>query len=539
MTTKKNSVARRLRDLKFVVATRMLDHIGISMYSKYPKAIGEIVVNGYDADANYVSVNIKPEEDEIVIEDNGEGMDEKDIREGYMFLGSGQKRAVTMTPIYHRLPIGNKGIGKLAGFGIAKTIAVRTVKKDRAFEFCLDREELERSERMGKLKEPILDRASIQLQESDAKGQPSRTTVTLKRLRPECGKIDIDKVRAHMAQELPLGKDFKVVVNGQVCEPKHVPASRRIRVDHTDPICGRIVGSIIIARKMLSKPGIFTTVRGRVIGEPSLFNLSPTSFTYHVGDLITGTVEVSSFDPVDETEVVPVIKTDREGFVETHPKYVAYSNYLTKLLTDICREEEKKRQAKKEAERKAKVDNAIKLVAEDFNAYDDLLKRMTRQDSIVRGNEDEAGVKVVRPNLSIETKRRLGGHREHTPIPPKVVKEIKAVLGSGHLRFRNQFYEIKLHPLGLDFPECDIRLRESLILVNLDHPAYEQGIDEDCVEITVFRAIAARFATDVSESPEEMYEQLDKMIRFHAERTKKRIQKRKQLPREELELTLT
>ena len=52
MAKEKISEARRLRDLKFIVATRMLDHIGVSMYSKYPKAIGELVVNGYDADAN-------------------------------------------------------------------------------------------------------------------------------------------------------------------------------------------------------------------------------------------------------------------------------------------------------------------------------------------------------------------------------------------------------------------------------------------------------------------------------------------------------
>ncbi len=105
MNGKNNLEGRRLRDLKFITATRMLDHFGLSMYSKYPKAISELVVNGYDADANYVTVDIKagsglvPEEklvravfgnkwdDKIVIQDNGEGMDERDLREAYMFLG--------------------------------------------------------------------------------------------------------------------------------------------------------------------------------------------------------------------------------------------------------------------------------------------------------------------------------------------------------------------------------------------------------------------------------------------------------------------
>jgi len=524
----KNSAGHKLRDLKFTVATRMLDHMSLSMYSKYPKAIGELVVNGYDADANYVSVSIQATKDKIVIEDNGKGMDEQNIREAYMFLGSGQKRATARTAIYHRLPIGNKGIGKLAGFGIARRIEVKTIKNGKAFEFCVDRDELERGERMGKLKESILDKASMELKEFDARSQPSGTTVTLRKIRPECGRIDVDKVIAHLAHELPLGEKFKVVVNNHRCEPKDIPARRKIPIDHTDPTCGHIVGEIIVATKMLKKPGVFTTVRGRVVGEPSLFGLSTTSFTYHVGDLIAGSVEVANFDPEDGTDDVPIVKTDREGFVETHPKYEAYSGYMSKLLTEICREEEKKHQAKEEAEKKAKVDEAIKQVAEDFDAYDELMKRKARQDTQLRGREDKNGRKMMRPDLEIETKRRLERRgRDHPPIPPKLMKELKAILGSGRLRFRNQNYEIKPHALGVEWPECDIRPHESLILINYDHPTYEQGIREDCTEVVVFRAIAARFARDESDSSDEMYEKLDGMIRFQAERMKKRKTKNK------------
>lgn len=293
----KNENGHRLRDLKYQWAIGTLDHFGLAMYSKYPKAIGELVVNGYDADANYVSVSIQPSQDKVTIEDNGEGMDEQDIREGYMFIGSAQKRAVSHTPIYHRLPIGNKGIGKLAGFGIAKRIEVRTVKNGKALEFYQDRDELAKAEKMGKLKEAVLDRASMPLREFDAKGETSGTTVTLRKLRPECGKIDVDKVMAHLAQELPLGKDFKVIVNSRPCEPKYIPALRKIPINYKDPVCGHIVGEIIVAKKMLGKPGVFTTVRGRVVGEPSLFGLSTTAFRYHIGDLIAGSVEVASFDP--------------------------------------------------------------------------------------------------------------------------------------------------------------------------------------------------------------------------------------------------
>ena len=445
-----------------------------------------------------------------------------------MFLGSGQKRATKRTPIYSRLPIGNKGIGKLAGFGIAKRIEIRTIKDGTAYEYCLDRDEIEKTEGMGKLKEPVLDRASMQLKKFAAKGLSSGTTVTLRKLRPECGRIDIDKVISHIARELPIGKDFRVLVNGRACEPKDIPASKRIPVDHSDSICGPIVGEILIAKKMLHKPGVFTTVRGRVVGDPSFFDLSSTSFTYHVADLITGSIEVAGFDPEDDTGEMPVIRTDREGFVVTHPKYEAYSKYMTKLITEICRQLEKERENKAEAEKRAKVDEAIKRVAEDFNAYEDFMKRLSKQDSTLKGKEDDTGREMHRPELQIETKKRLERKGLKKGIPPSIMQEIKAILGSGRLRFKNQTYQIKTWPLGEDFPECDIRAEESLVLVNLNHPAYDQGIEENCIEITAFRAIAAAFAREDTSSSDEMYEKLDNMIRFQAKRMKTRRAKQGQ-----------
>jgi len=537
---KNRTESRRLKDVKFTVATRLLDQIGGGMYSKYTKAISELVVNGYDADANSVTVDIKVRkrshpsqgsfykifehetEDRVVIRDNGEGMDEQDIREAYFFLGSGQKRTRQRTPIYHRLPIGNKGIGKLAGFGMAKRIEVTTVKNEKRFEFFLDRDELDSTEKMGKLSESVLDRAPIQLKESSAKGESPGTILTIRKIRPECGKIDEGSLMGYLAHELPLSQDFKILVNGRPCTPIHIPAIRRINIDYNDPTFGQINGEIIVAKSMLKNPGVLTTVRGRIVGNPSLFGLTPTSFTYHVGDLISGTVEVESFDPPDSTDEISVIKTDREGFIESHPKYAAYYNYMTERLTEICKDEEKKHQAKADAEKKAKVDEAIKTVAQDFNAYDDFLKRKARQENHIEGREDISGKTLTRPDLEIETKRKLDRHRDHTPIPPEIMKEINAILGSGRLRFKNQSFEIKQHPLGIAYYECRVVPSESVILINVDHPTYDQGIREKCIEIVVFRAIAARLAHDESESPEEMYEELDQMLRFQAERMVRR-----------------
>jgi len=238
-TDLKANPGRQLEDLKFTVATRLLDHIGLSMYGSYPKAIAELVVNGYDADATIVSVDVRPAEDRIVIADNGDGMDEPRVREGYMFLGSAQKRLVQRTPLYGRLPIGNKGIGKLAGFGVARRIDVATIRHGKKLEFGLDREALGGGAGVGRMKESVLDNARIGLREEDAELEPNGTVVTLRGLRSECGKVDIDRVVEHLAHRIPLGGNFSVMVNGRRCERTQIPASRRVAINQDHPLLGR------------------------------------------------------------------------------------------------------------------------------------------------------------------------------------------------------------------------------------------------------------------------------------------------------------
>ena len=57
---------------------------------------------------------------------------------------------------------------------------------------------------------------------------------------------------------------------------------------------------------------------------------------------------------VQRVDDISIIKTDREGFIESHPKYQAYYNYMTNRLTAICREEEKKTPGNGRSRKKSK-----------------------------------------------------------------------------------------------------------------------------------------------------------------------------------------
>jgi histidine kinase/DNA gyrase B/HSP90-like ATPase len=75
------------RDVKFRVLPRLLDHIGLAMYSSVPKAISELVANSHDAHASEVFIDFTEKAgrlEEIVIRDNGHGMSPEALESAYL-----------------------------------------------------------------------------------------------------------------------------------------------------------------------------------------------------------------------------------------------------------------------------------------------------------------------------------------------------------------------------------------------------------------------------------------------------------------------
>lgn len=124
---------------------RTIQHLGVDMYQKPAAVLAEFVANSFDADANVVDITIT--NDKIVVQDDGCGMSFEDCQQKFLTVGvdkreCGQKK----TSPSGRPLMGRKGIGKFAGFGIAKTILVETVSaasKEKTA-FLLDYDTIER-----------------------------------------------------------------------------------------------------------------------------------------------------------------------------------------------------------------------------------------------------------------------------------------------------------------------------------------------------------------------------------------------------------
>src|SRR6266853_2040707 len=113
---------------------RIIEHLGIQMYKSPVAAIAELVANAWDAEATEVRITLPKESGEggqIIVEDNGLGMTFDECQSRYLNVGYGRrgKDAAQASGDLKRPVLGRKGIGKFAGFGIARVIDVETISK--------------------------------------------------------------------------------------------------------------------------------------------------------------------------------------------------------------------------------------------------------------------------------------------------------------------------------------------------------------------------------------------------------------------------
>lgn len=111
---------------KFQIDLNVLNHLGLSLYTNTPAVLTEIVSNAWDADATEVHININTQKNQIIIKDNGHGMNATDIEEKFLKVGYARRRDNRDKSPNGRQVMGRKGIGKLAMFSLANTVDVYT-----------------------------------------------------------------------------------------------------------------------------------------------------------------------------------------------------------------------------------------------------------------------------------------------------------------------------------------------------------------------------------------------------------------------------
>ena len=109
------------------VDKRIVRILSESTYENFPRALKELLTNSYDADAREVDITIDLPNEQIIVEDNGKGMDSTDFS-FYIRIAGKKREKDDNTTILGRDIIGQFGVGFLAIFPFFKTYKIESKK---------------------------------------------------------------------------------------------------------------------------------------------------------------------------------------------------------------------------------------------------------------------------------------------------------------------------------------------------------------------------------------------------------------------------
>lgn len=118
--------------MHFKFSPNILNRLGEELIPNPDQGIIELVKNAYDADATKCTVELIDTNNtggSIVISDNGTGMDTDAISDGWLVLGRSKKASREPTQL-GRLPVGDKGLGRLAALRQGSQVNLKTRPKN-------------------------------------------------------------------------------------------------------------------------------------------------------------------------------------------------------------------------------------------------------------------------------------------------------------------------------------------------------------------------------------------------------------------------
>lgn len=334
----------------------VLKHLGLKMYTSLPRVISEYVANAWDAWAHEVNIEVPQHEQmgesyEIIIEDNGRGMTPAEVNNKFLVVGRARRQEENKDYVEKdgkkRDVMGRKGIGKLAGFGVADVVHIRTVKDGEFIEFELDYGEMKTEAKEDPSATTTYEPQVIANGTTD---EESGTIVTLtdfdRKRRPQ------EKyIRQRLARRFSvIGADFKIYVNGEEVtgSERNIKKNCQFRRDYKKHPIDEEEGYTIRGWiGTLKNPvpddiqgGVAVMARGKTAQSPSTFGVAEggtrgqMTLQYLVGEIHA--------DFLDEEE--DLIATYRNEVLWDKTPADKLKQFIIEEIKDICREWPKKRQ---------------------------------------------------------------------------------------------------------------------------------------------------------------------------------------------------
>ena len=178
----------------FAITPRIIAHLGEDLIKNESIALLELVKNSYDAFATECAIDFNADNTGLVsitITDNGQGMNVDIIRNVWLVIGTDFKYKKLEDSSLSRLPLGEKGIGRLGVHKLGNTITlISKTEKDKEIVLKIDWTTLESANKINDF--------TIDLQENDLsecfQGNETGTKIIIKNLKTSWDKKQLKEV---------------------------------------------------------------------------------------------------------------------------------------------------------------------------------------------------------------------------------------------------------------------------------------------------------------------------------------------------------
>lgn len=124
---------KEIKLVGFTVDAGLIQRLGYELVGRAETAVSELIKNSYDADATIVDVDFIDSNEiggKLVISDNGVGMSESQLINGFMRISSTDKVHNPTSARLHRTKAGKKGIGRFAAQRLGEKLVIVTQTKE-------------------------------------------------------------------------------------------------------------------------------------------------------------------------------------------------------------------------------------------------------------------------------------------------------------------------------------------------------------------------------------------------------------------------
>lgn len=394
---------------------RVIDHLGIQMYQSPTAAIAEIISNCWDADAELVDIHLRFDnphklEWEIIVEDNGNGMTFEQCQTRFLTVGFDKRgdQPTRCSEQKNRPPMGRKGIGKFAGFGIASQIEIDTTSSETGerTRFLLDLETIRGGDTYVSTNDLNIDPIEYEGPNESRKSNKG-TIITLKKL-SVARRIPLDQFRRSMARRFLVNlysQDFTIKVDDEqlpededmstveLSYPKDYRDDERPdTLTSIDPNNGwgsetlrngkEIKWRVLFFKETIKDDelkGIAVFAHGKIAQRPFMFNLSGGLTTQTGPEYMAGAVVADYVDELSQD----VISTERQRLNWEHEELVVLQDWGQQRIKSLLGLWKGRRVAKN-----------MKMLEEKIGAFKERIENL--------GKEGKAVVGALKKLASIE-----------------------------------------------------------------------------------------------------------------------------------------